>query len=100
MWDDIVEQIQAGRQLSEPLFHSKLVPRPVAQMIQSGEKSGKLAMVMEQIATFSEQELKEKIAELTRYIEPLMIAVMGAIIGSVTIALLLPIFTISRVVAK
>ena len=56
-------------------------------------------MVMEQIATFSERELKEKIAELTRYIEPLMIAVMGAIIGSVTIALLLPIFTISRVVA-
>ena len=100
LWDDVIEQLQAGRQLSEPLFTSNLVPRPVAQMIQSGEKSGKLAMVMEQIATFSEQELKEKITELTRYIEPLMIAVMGAIIGSVTIALLLPIFTISRVVAK
>jgi type IV pilus assembly protein PilC len=100
MWDDVVDQIHAGRQLSEPLFHSSLVPRPVAQMIQSGEKSGKLAPVMEQIATFSEQELKEKIAEMTRYIEPLMIAVMGSIIGSVTIALLLPIFTISKVVAK
>jgi type IV pilus assembly protein PilC len=100
MWDEVVEQIHAGRQLSEPLFHSNLVPRPVAQMIQSGEKSGKLAHVMEQIATFSEQELKEKIAEMTRYIEPLMIAVMGSIIGSVTIALLLPIFTISKVVAK
>jgi type IV pilus assembly protein PilC len=100
LWDEVIEQLQAGRQLSEPLFHSKLVPRPVAQMIQSGEKTGKLAPVMEQIATFSEQELKEKIAEMTRYIEPLMIAVMGSIIGSVTIALLLPIFTISRVVAK
>jgi type II secretory pathway component PulF len=100
LWDEVIEQLQAGRQLSEPLFHSNLVPRPVAQMIQSGEKSGKLAQVMEQIATFSEQELKEKIAEMTRYIEPLMIAVMGSIIGSVTIALLLPIFTISRVVAK
>ncbi len=100
LWDDVIDQLQAGRQLSEPLFTSNLVPRPIAQMIQSGEKSGKVAQVMEQIATFSEQELKEKITELTRYIEPLMIAVMGAIIGSVTIALLLPIFTISRVVAR
>ncbi len=100
LWDQVIEQLQAGRQLSEPLFNSNLVPRPVSQMIQSGEKGGKVAIVMEQIAAFSEQELKEKITELTRYIEPLMIAVMGAIIGSVTIALLLPIFTISRVVAK
>ena len=44
-------------------------------------------------------ELKEKIAELTRYIEPIMIIVMGVIIGGVALALLLPIFTISRVVA-
>jgi type IV pilus assembly protein PilC len=100
LWDEVIDQLKAGRQLSEPLFNSNLVPRPVAQMIQSGEKGGKVAQVMEQIATFSEQELKEKIAEMTRYIEPLMIAVMGSIIGSVTIALLLPIFTISRVVAK
>ncbi len=100
LWDDVAEQIQAGHQLSETLFASDLVPRPIAQMIQSGEKSGKLAHVMEQISTFGEQELKEKIAEMTRYIEPLMIAVMGSIIGGVTIALLLPIFTISKVVAK
>jgi type IV pilus assembly protein PilC len=100
LWDQVIDQLQAGRQLSEPLFNSNLVPRPIAQMIQSGEKSGKLAPVMEQIATYSEQELKEKIAEMTKYIEPLMIAVMGSIIGSVTIALLLPIFTISKVVAK
>jgi type IV pilus assembly protein PilC len=45
-------------------------------------------------------ELKEQIAELTRYIEPLMIILMGCIIGGVALALLLPIFTISRVVAN
>ena len=44
-------------------------------------------------------ELKEKIAELTRYIEPAMIALMGVIIGGVAMALLLPIFTISRVMS-
>jgi len=51
-------------------------------------------------SVFSEQELKEKINELTRYIEPMMIMLMGLLIGGVTLALLLPIFTISKVVAS
>jgi type IV pilus assembly protein PilC len=55
---------------------------------------------MEQVAGFAEQELKEKIAEMTRYIEPIMIVTMGCIIGGVALALLLPIFTISKVMAQ
>ena len=54
-----------------------------------GAKGGRLTL----------ESLKEQIAELTRYIEPIMIIVMGVIIGGVALALLLPIFTISRVVA-
>jgi type IV pilus assembly protein PilC len=100
LWQNVSQQIQAGKQLSEPLFQSKLVPKPIAQMLHSAEKGGKLAQVMEQVATFSEQELKEKIADMTKYIEPIMITVMGAIIGGVAMALMLPIFTISRVIAK
>ena len=56
--------------------------------------------MLEQISGFAEQELKEKIADLTRYIEPAMIVIMGLIIGGVALALMLPIFTISRVVAN
>jgi type IV pilus assembly protein PilC len=100
LWDEVSEKIQAGKQMSEPLSQSNLVPRSIAQMINSGEKGGKLAFVMEQVAGFSEQELKDTIAELTRYIEPIMIVVMGFIIGGVALALMLPIFTISRVVAR
>ena len=99
LWTDVLNKISAGRQLSEPLFESAFVPRSVAQMILSGEKGGKLAFVMEQISGYAESELKEQIAELTRYIEPAMIILMGAIIGSVALALLLPVFTISRVMA-
>jgi type IV pilus assembly protein PilC len=99
LWASAERQIQAGKQLSEPLFESALVPRSVSQMLHSGEKSGKLAFVMEQVAGFAEAELKEQIAQMTRYIEPLMIIVMGFIIGGVALALLLPIFTISKVVA-
>lgn len=100
LWDVVSNQIQTGKQLSEPLFdYPDLVPRAVAQMLASGEKSGKLSSVMEQVAGYSEQEMKEKIAEMTRYIEPVMIIVMGAIIGGVAMALLLPVFTISRVMS-
>lgn len=99
LWTEVLDKIQSGRQLSEPLFGTSLVPRSVAQMIHSGEKSGKLSQVMEQVAGFAEEELKARIANLTRYIEPIMIVVMGCIIGGVSLALMLPIFTISRVVA-
>ena len=85
--------------MSDALSNTTLVPRSVAQMIHSGEKGGKLAQVMEQVANYNEQELKETIAQLTRYIEPAMIVLMGLLIGGVALALMLPIFTISRVVA-
>ena len=100
LWNEVSSQIQAGKQLSDPLFQSPLVPRSVTQMLHSGEKSGKLAFVMEQVSTYAETELKEQIADLTRYIEPAMICVMGFIIGGVALALLLPIFTISRVMSQ
>jgi type IV pilus assembly protein PilC len=100
LWTIVSDQIQGGKQLSEPLFQSPLVPRSVTQMLHSGEKSGKLGFVMEQVSTYAESELKEQIADLTRYIEPAMIIVMGFIIGGVALALLLPIFTISRVMAQ
>jgi type IV pilus assembly protein PilC len=100
LWHGVSEQLQRGKQMSEPLMDEPfLVPRGIAQMIQSGEASGKLASVSEQVATFAEQELKEKITELTRYIEPIMIVAMGLLIGGVALALMLPVFTISRVVA-
>ena len=100
MWNDVSNRIQAGKPMAEALANSSLVPRSIAQMIHSGEKGGKLGHVMEQVANYAEQELKEKIADLTRYIEPAMIIVMGVIIGGVSLALMLPIFTISRVVAN
>ena len=100
LWEDVARQIQNGKPFSEPLAKSPLVPGAVSRMLASGEKGGKLGPVMEQVAGFSEVELKEKINELTRYIEPAMIMVMGLLIGSVTLALLLPIFSISKVVAS
>jgi len=100
LWESVSNQIQAGRRFCEPLAESSLVPGAVTRMLASGEKGGRLSFVMEQVAIFAEHELKEKIADLTRYIEPAMIGLMGILIGGVTLALLLPIFSISKVVAN
>jgi len=100
LWDEVSRQIQAGKQFSEPLFANPLVPRSVSQMLHSAERSGKLAQVMEQVAGYAEEELKHSIADMTRYIEPIMISIMGGIIGSVVLALMLPIFTISKVIVR
>jgi type IV pilus assembly protein PilC len=100
LWEEVGRQIQAGKQFSEPLFQNPLVPKSMAQMLHSAEKGGRLASVMELVSGYAEEELKEQIAEMTRYIEPAMIVIMGGIIGTVAIALMLPIFSISHVMAK
>ena len=69
-------------------------------MVFSGEKSGRLGPVMEKIANFTEADFEEQVKVTTQFIEPVMVAAMGLIIGFVAIALLLPIFTIGRVMAN
>ncbi len=99
LWDEVDERLRQGSQLSEPLFASQLIPRGIAQMIYSGERSGRLGKVLDKIALYTEDEFDDAVKTTTQFIEPLMIGVMGSIIGFVAISLLLPIFSVSTVVA-
>lgn len=99
LWDDVQNRLQQGAQFSSAMFASPLIPRSVAQMIASGEKSGRMAPVMQKIADFTEEEFDERVRQATQFIEPAMVCIMGSIIGFVAIAMLLPIFTIGRVVS-
>ena len=96
MWDEVSRHVQVGEQLSKPLFACPLMPRGVTQMISAGERSGHLPLVLERVSVFLERDLEQAIKRMTNMIEPIMIVIMGAIVGSVAIALLLPILTISR----
>ncbi len=100
LWDDVTDKLKHGSQLSDGLFASPLVPRSVSQMVYSGEKSGRLAPVMEKIADFTESDFEQQVKTVTQFIEPAMVAAMGLIVGFVAVALLLPIFTIGRIMAK
>ncbi len=97
MWADVDQSLQRGMQLSDPLFQSPLMPRSVVQMIRSGEKAGRLGQVLGRIALYTEEEFDRAVKQATQFIEPLMIVVMGGMIGFVAISLLLPIFSVGQV---
>jgi type II secretory pathway component PulF len=86
--------------LSEPLLKSTLIPKSVAQMISSGEKTGELPNVLNRISAYMEEDLRTAIKTATQFIEPVMIGLMGLLIGGVAIAMLMPILTISKVMAQ
>ena len=100
MWDRVSERLHHGEQLSNPLHGDPLVPRFIVQMIYSGERSGQLGSVLTRVGEFLEEDLRVTVQAATKMIEPVMICIMGTLVGSIAIALLLPIFTISRVIAR
>jgi type IV pilus assembly protein PilC len=93
-------RLERGDQLSQALLDAPYLPRPVWQMLHAGERTGQLGPAMERVADLCESDLKHSIRATTQFIEPAMIVVMGAIIGTIALAMLLPIFQISRVMAQ
>lgn len=103
LWAEANERIKDGYQLSESLQlseNSDLVASGIIQMLKAGEKSGSLGRVSDKISIFYEKKLKSSIKNVTALIEPVMIIIMGSIIGTIAIALLLPVFKISSVMSK
>lgn len=100
MWEDVRTKVQNGQQLSEPLLKSALMPKSIAQMIHSGEKTGELPSVLTRISAYMEEDLRASIKTATQFIEPVMIGFMGLMIGGVAIAMLMPILTISKVMSQ
>ncbi len=102
LWAAADEKIRHGYQLSESIQISpgtELIEPGVIQMLRAGEKSGKLGQVSDKISVFYEKKLENSIKTVTALIEPLMITILGGIIGTIVIALLLPLFRISSVIA-
>jgi len=102
LWEGVDEKIRAGYQLSESILlspGSDLIAPGIVQMLRAGEKSGKLGEVCDKVSIFYEKKLEASIRSVMALIEPLMITIMGTIIGTIAIALLLPVFRISSVIA-
>ncbi len=95
---ELREQVTEGRGLAAGFQASPLVPPMVRQMITTGEETGNLAKVMTRIAEFYDRELGKRIALISRLAEPVMLLVMGALVGLIVASLILPIFKLSRAV--
>ena len=99
LWSDMENNVRNGHALSDAVFDSPYVPSHVASMMASGERSGKLPSVMDRVASFTDEELEARVKKLSSMIEPIMIIVMGTVVGAVAIAMLLPIFSMSKVIS-
>jgi type IV pilus assembly protein PilC len=86
--------VERGESVVEPLKASEVFPNMVAQMIGIGEQTGALDAMLGKIADFYEQEVDAAIANLLTLIEPVMIGFLGITIGSIVIAMYLPLFTL------
>lgn len=86
--------VEEGRTLSGPLGDTKVFPMMVVQMINVGEQTGALDQMLSKIADFYEDEVDTAVAGLMKLIEPIMIVVLGAIIGTIVAAMYLPLYSI------
>lgn len=96
LWLNAMDRVAGGKQLYEAVSGSKLLPRVLIQMISSGEDAGKLDKVLLKVSTFYEHEVETSLKSATSLIEPIMICGMGALIGTIAMAMLLPIFSLSK----
>jgi type IV pilus assembly protein PilC len=98
MWRAVYSAVKQGKKISAPLNKSPLLPRSVVQMIGAGEESGKLGEVLDEVADYYSKELRMVIKSVTAMIEPLMIVLMGSIVGFIAMSIILPIFKLSQLV--
>lgn len=94
----VAQLVADGRGIAVGFEDSPIIPPLVKHMIHTGEESGDLARVSERMADFYERELDKKIKLVSKIIEPLLLLVMGAIVGLIVASLILPIFKLSKAV--
>ena len=91
----VADKIREGRTMAEPLMETKVFPSMVVQMIGVGEQTGALDSMLNKIADFYEEEVDVAVAGLTSLMEPVMMVVIGGIVGFMLIAMYMPIFDIA-----
>lgn len=95
---DVEESVRSGEPLARPLENHPVFPPMVVQMMAVGEDTGSLDTMLHKISEFYDQEVEATTEALTSLIEPIMIAVVGGLIGAMLIALYMPIFKVFELV--
>ena len=99
--DSLIEArktIQEGQPLSSVLELNPFYPRMLVHMLSAGEKTGQVEEMMDKVSSFYDNEVETSLAGLTSMIEPLLMVFIGSVIGTIVIAMFLPIFKMSDVI--
>ena len=97
---DVRLSIGEGENIASPLAKSGVCPPMVVRMISVGEQTGELEKMLTKIADFYDEQVDNTVSGLTSMIEPIIIAFLGIVIGSIVIAMFMPIFKLTQLVAK
>ena len=91
---DVQAAVRDGQPMSSALRKHEIFPQMVTQMVEVGEESGQISQMLGKVADFYDREVDTAAESLTASIEPIMVLVMGAVVGGMVICLYLPMFTI------
>ena len=95
---DIKAEVSSGNQMNWAMRNSKIFPDMVVQMVAIGEESGSLDSMLAKVAAIYEQEVDDAVDGLSSLLEPLIMAVLGVLVGGLIIAMYLPIFQLGSVI--
>ncbi|WMS90459.1 type II secretion system F family protein [Pseudoalteromonas sp. HL-AS1] len=95
---DIKAEVSSGNQMNWAMRNSKIFPDMVIQMVAIGEESGSLDGMLAKVATIYEQEVDDAVDGLSSLLEPLIMAVLGVLVGGLIVAMYLPIFQLGSVI--
>ncbi|MBK9187976.1 MAG: type II secretion system F family protein [Phycisphaerales bacterium] len=98
LWRKVHASVKQGKKITHALQKNPTLPVAVSQMIAAGEESGKLGEVLDEISVYYSKQLKDNIKAVTSMIEPVMILLMGTVVGFIAMAIILPIFKMSQIV--
>ena len=94
---EVKADISTGRSLEEGMTSAKVFPNMMLQMVASGEESGELETMLDKVAEYYEREVDDAVDSLASIIEPFMIVILGLIIGTMVLAMYMPIFKMASV---
>jgi type IV pilus assembly protein PilC len=92
--EDVKKEVRTGSQMSGPLGRHPLFPPMVVQMMEVGEETGQITEMLDKLADFYDHEVETTTESLTSAMEPLLVVLLGAVIGTMVVCLYLPMFSI------
>jgi type IV pilus assembly protein PilC len=95
---DAVDRVRTGETLAASLADIQAIPKMALEMIAVGEETGSLETMLRDVAEFYESELDVKLSQLTTWIEPVLILVMGLFVGTIVVVMYLPVFQMAGTV--